>query len=305
MLRVVKLRGSPFAAGQHSFLISDHGLDVAYTSVVKVMTKQSFRRLSTGIERLDRMIDGGLREGTVALISGLPGTAKTTIGASVLLAALEAGERALLVGFDEPANQMIADLESVGIRLEPFQTRGTLRTATYTASAVIADEHYLAIERLINDHETSVLLIDPISALDKAGGHDVADLVCERLVGLVKARGLTAVFISVSTTDNSGTENTDTKISTIADTWLHLSYMIQRGERNRTLTVVKSRGTGGTRTSCASSCSGAKESHSRTSIWRKVTSCSARLASSANSRTRRLSRRAGKRSRRSCVSWKR
>jgi circadian clock protein KaiC len=38
------------------------------------------------------------------------------------------------------------------------------------------------------------------------------------------------------------TEATTTQISTIADTWIHLAYLIHGGERNRTLTIVKSRG---------------------------------------------------------------
>jgi circadian clock protein KaiC len=32
------------------------------------------------------------------------------------------------------------------------------------------------------------------------------------------------------------------QISTIADTWIHLSYLVQAGERNRGLSIVKSRG---------------------------------------------------------------
>jgi circadian clock protein KaiC len=39
------------------------------------------------------------------------------------------------------------------------------------------------------------------------------------------------------------TEATDLQISTIADTWIHLSYLIRSGERNRALTIIKSRGT--------------------------------------------------------------
>jgi circadian clock protein KaiC len=39
-------------------------------------------------------------------------------------------------------------------------------------------------------------------------------------------------------------EATATGISTIADTWIHVSYIVQDGERNRALTIVKSRGTG-------------------------------------------------------------
>lgn len=243
-LRVVKMRGSSFAAGEHAFLISTQGLDVAYTDVTKDVSRPSTERLSTGIERLDRMVDGGLRAGTVTLISGLPGTAKTTIGGSFLAAGLRQSRRALLVGFDEPAHQMIFDLESVGIRLAAYETQGLLREVTFNASAAIADEHYIAIERLVLEHEPELLVIDPISALEKAGGRAIADLVCERLVDLVKSHGITAIFSAVSSSSGPDPEMTDTQVSTVSDTWIHLSYLVQHGERNRTLTIVKSRGTG-------------------------------------------------------------
>ncbi|MDF3071232.1 MAG: circadian clock protein KaiC, partial [Polyangiaceae bacterium] len=38
-------------------------------------------------------------------------------------------------------------------------------------------------------------------------------------------------------------EETPIGISTIADTWMHLSYVGHAGERNRALTIIKSRGT--------------------------------------------------------------
>ena len=38
-------------------------------------------------------------------------------------------------------------------------------------------------------------------------------------------------------------EATQLRVSTIADTWIHLSYVVRSGERNRALTIVKSRGT--------------------------------------------------------------
>jgi circadian clock protein KaiC len=33
------------------------------------------------------------------------------------------------------------------------------------------------------------------------------------------------------------------QISTLADTWIHLNYLVQAGERNRGLSIIKSRGT--------------------------------------------------------------
>jgi circadian clock protein KaiC len=51
------------------------------------------------------------------------------------------------------------------------------------------------------------------------------------------------VVTAINEGDEPETEATDLQISTIADTWIHLSYLIRGGERNRALTIIKSRGT--------------------------------------------------------------
>jgi circadian clock protein KaiC len=38
-------------------------------------------------------------------------------------------------------------------------------------------------------------------------------------------------------------EGSSIQVSTVADTWIHISYAVMDGERNRALTIVKSRGT--------------------------------------------------------------
>ena len=52
-------------------------------------------------------------------------------------------------------------------------------------------------------------------------------------------------MLCTSLTESSDplTEVGPIQISTILDTWIHLSYAIQGGERNRALTIIKSRGT--------------------------------------------------------------
>ena len=59
----------------------------------------------------------------------------------------------------------------------------------------------------------------------------------------LKIQGITVVNTSLLDGPNVG-EATATGISTIADTWIHVSYVVNEGERNRALTIVKSRGTG-------------------------------------------------------------
>jgi circadian clock protein KaiC len=60
---------------------------------------------------------------------------------------------------------------------------------------------------------------------------------------MVKDQGITVFITAINEGDDPAAEATDLQVSTIADTWIHLSYLIRSGERNRALTIVKSRGT--------------------------------------------------------------
>jgi circadian clock protein KaiC len=241
-LQIVKIRNAGYSAGEHAYLIGSHGLEVAHVSLNKAATCVSDERISIGVPQLDDMLAGGLLKSTVTLVTGLPGTAKSTLGGAFLLAALKRGERALLVALDEPAPQLIANMRGVGIDIQPYFESGHLRTLSLNSGAVIADEHYLVIARELADYGPTAFVLDPVSSLEKAGGSDLAVLVVMRLAGFVKEHGLTAVFTAIASTAGE-LEATVSQASSIADTWIHLSYSAKGGERNRTLTIVKSRGT--------------------------------------------------------------
>jgi circadian clock protein KaiC len=239
------MRGSGFETGGHPYAISDRGIRVLHSPLHTLwLPHKEELRVSTGVERLDAMLLGGFLAGTTTLISGPPGAAKTTLAARFIEAGCENGERCLFVGFDEPAAQMRAGVRSVGIHLDPFIESGALVTDSFAAGATIGDEHYLAVERLIDEHRPTRVVIDPVSALDKGGGRDIADSVRERLVVLFKERGITAIFTAIADNDFGLEEMSRTRVSTIADTWINLGFTSWGGERNRTLSILKSRGTG-------------------------------------------------------------
>ena len=244
-LSVVKMRGASYDGGAHSYTISDQGIRVLHSPArTETMPQNLDLRVSTGVERLDTMLLGGYRSGTTTLISGLPGTSKTTLAAAFLQAGCRAGESCLFVGFDEPAEQMLVDIHSVGLDLDAAIRSGLLRAESFAAGAMIADEHFLTIASLIETQKPKRVVVDPISALEKAGGQEIADTTMENLIVLLKSRGITAVVTAASDSQLGEIENTPTRVSTVADGWIHLSFANLGGERNRTLTIVKARGTG-------------------------------------------------------------
>ena len=88
------------------------------------------------------------------------------------------------------------------------------------------------------------MVIDPLTAIAKAGALGAARTVANRLIYMVKDEGHHLVRDRAERRPTiRRRESTDLQISTIADTWIHLSYLVRSGERNRALTIVKSRGT--------------------------------------------------------------
>jgi circadian clock protein KaiC len=189
------------------------------------------------------MMGGGYYRAGAVLLSGAPGTAKTTLSGAFILAACERGERCLYVGFDEPAHEIVRNLRSVGIDLGPHVTSGLLHIQSIRSSLTGAEEHIGTLRNLLDVHQPRCFVIDPLSAIvnsDVDGGHR---RMPEQLLALTKAEGITLVCTSLLAGNDAMQEGSITQVSTVADTWIHISYAIRAGERNRALTIIKSRGT--------------------------------------------------------------
>jgi circadian clock protein KaiC len=243
-LRVLKYRGSGFSENESPLVIGEKGMEVAGPLGLEGKpVKVTNERLSSGVERLDSMLEGGYFRGAGILITGSPGTAKTTLSGAFTQAACLRGESTLFVSFDSEPAEIVRNLVSVNIRLQRFVTRGLLRLFTARSGESSAEVHFMRIRAMARLHKVRNLVIDPVSALSKQGNELTAHSVLERLVDWVKSEGITLVCTSLLDSATPEMESTRLQISTIADTWLHMSYLIRAGERNRALTIVKSRGT--------------------------------------------------------------
>jgi circadian clock protein KaiC len=176
-------------------------------------------------------------------VTGLPGTSKTTLAGKFAEAACLRGERTLFVSYDEAADQIVRNLASVGIQLRPHVKSGLLRIYSAHTEAIGAEEHLIKLRSLIREHEPLCMVIDPLTALGKSSTVGAARMVANRVIHMVKDFGITLFLTALTETEDPQAESTDLQISTIADTWIHLSYLVTGGERNRALTIVKSRGT--------------------------------------------------------------
>ena len=244
-LRVQKYRGTSFDENESPFLIGKSGFEVAVAhSLERGSLKVSNERVSSGVARLDTMLGGGYYRGASVLITGFPGTAKTTLCGTFALAACKRSERTLFVSFDSDANEVIRDLSSVGIRLARYVKSGHLSMASARTISGSAELYLAHIEALAKEHKARCLVIDPVSTWSKSGSDLSMHSVSERLINWSKAEGVTLLCSSLVDEMTVHTEGGSSRqISTLADTWIHLSYLVQAGERNRGLSIIKSRGT--------------------------------------------------------------
>ena len=196
-------------------------------------------------ERLDTMLGGGYYRGASVLITGFPGTAKTTLSGAFAEAACNRGERTMFVSFDSDGTEVIRNLASVGIKLDRFVKSGILQMVSARTITGSAETLLVRVKSLARAHKARCLVIDPVSTFSKAGNELTAHGVAERLIDWTKAEGLTMVCTSLLDEMSGQTTEGGTllQISTLADTWIHLNYLVQAGERNRGMSIIKSRGT--------------------------------------------------------------
>jgi circadian clock protein KaiC len=243
-LRVVKYRGSSHGTNEYPFLIGTDGISVLPITSIGLRHEVSRERLSTGIPGLDQMLGGqGVYRGSSILISGAPGTGKSSIAASFADAACARGERALLFAYEESESQLLRNMESIGMDLGRWVRQGLLRIEATRPTLHGLEQHLLHMYELVRDTRPQVVVVDPITNLASQHDDPGLKLTLMRLIDFLKTQRTTAVFTSL--THDNGPQvlaDAETGVSSLMDTWLLLANVACNGERTRTLQVLKSRG---------------------------------------------------------------
>jgi circadian clock protein KaiC len=241
-LRVVKYRGSAHGTNEYPLMIDEHGLSVLPVSSLSLFHAVSRQRVSTGIARLDTMLDGkGYYRGSSVLVSGTAGTGKTSLAAAFADGSGRRGERCLYVAFEESPAQIMRNMSSIGFDLGTWVRKGLLRFHAVRPTAYGLEQHLVAIHKLVEDFQPAAVVVDPISNLPSVGMGNEPSFMLLRVIDFLKSRDITSLFTSL-TSGATETEQTELGISSMMDTWLLLRTVETSWERNRLLYVLKSRG---------------------------------------------------------------
>lgn len=241
-LRIVKYRGSLHGTNEYPFLIDESGVSVLPVTSLGLKHIVSNERVSSGITELDNMLEEkGYYRGSTILITGTAGVGKTSIAAHFAEAACKRGERVLYFCFEESPSQLMRNMLSIGIKLEPWVRKGLLQFQAIRPTFYGLEMHLAVTHKLVNQFNPDIVILDPINTFVMGDNEFEIKTMMMRIVDFLKAKQITALFTSLTSAE-SNMESSEIGISSLIDTWLLLRDIELNGERNRGMYVLKSRG---------------------------------------------------------------
>jgi circadian clock protein KaiC len=241
-LRVVKYRGTSHGTDEYPFLIDRDGISVVPITSLALAHKSLTDRISAGIPALDEMTEGkGFFRGSSVLVSGTAGTGKSSLASNFTRAACARGESCIYFAFEESPSQIVRNMCSVGLNLEPWVKKGLLHIHAMRPTSIGLEAHLAGVHKLIEQVRPSVVVVDPITNLVSVSGTYNVKSMLMRLVDFLKVKQITSMFTNL-TFAGDPQERTAAAVSSLMDTWIVLRDSKPNGRPRRELYVLKSRG---------------------------------------------------------------
>lgn len=242
-LRVVKMRGTGYRSGVHHFAITEEGIGM-FPYEVALNYPGAEEKYPTGVQGLDRLLDGGFLKGTSTVVAGPSGSGKSLMGLRCIYEHLQEGRRCMLVSFEESTGQILRNAERLGWDLEPYVDDGTLIMHTVRPESVYPEEHLSTILETVAEEDIDCLLLDSMSVIGEMYPEDVFKTFARNAIFSVKARGVTGIFTFATADTGHALAGHGPYVNTIADNVISLANIEIEGGTTHTLSILKTRGSG-------------------------------------------------------------
>jgi len=242
-LRVVKYRGIAFHGGAHDYKIISGGLQI-FPRLVAAATRVASKRrqLSSGLPALDQQIGGGLEEGMSTLISGPPGTGKSTLAAQFVHAATQRGERCAMFLFEEARNNMLNRAAGLGMDLAGAIDRELLTIQQIDPAELAPGQFSHAVMQAV-ERGARVVVIDSLNGyLNAVPDERFLAIYLHELLTYLGQRGVVSIIVGVQQGMIGSGMTTTVDASYIADNVIMLRYFEAQGEVRQAISVFKKRG---------------------------------------------------------------
>lgn len=244
-LRIVKYRGRAYRGGYHDFAIRTGGVEV-YPRLVAAEHRKGFARhpVTSGIERLDTLLGGGLEQGSSALVLGPAGSGKSLFLLQFAMTAIRRGERAAAFIFDEELSLLVTRAKALGHDLDGARRAGRLVLEQVDAAEMSPGEFSQRVRQSLAGGGVSTVLIDSLNGYQAAMPEENALILhMHELLQFLNRQGVTT-FLTVAQHGLVGRMDSPVDITYLADTVVLLRYFEAFGEVRRAISVIKKRAGG-------------------------------------------------------------
>ncbi len=244
-LRVIKMRGTAFRGGFHDYVIRRGGLTVFPRLVAaEHVGTATDDRCGTGSAELDQLLGGGLDRGTSTMLIGPSGVGKSTVAAAYVTAALERGERVLMLSFDETKSVLMRRCRGLGMDLGPHEASGLLQIEQIDPAEISPGEMAARVQDAVEREGAGVVVIDSLTGYHNAMPEERFLLLqMHELLTYLNQQGVVTLLI-LAQHGMVGPMKAPVDLTYLSDTILLFRTFEAAGELRRAISVAKKR-TGG------------------------------------------------------------
>lgn len=242
MLRVLKYRGIDYRRGPHDYVIISGGV-VVYPRIVAAESRELVRRdqLTSGLASLDTLLGGGIEEGSSTLISGPPGTGKSSLAAQFVKAVTDRRQKAAMFVFEESFNTLLNRADGIGMDLRAPLASGLL-TVSQIDPAELSPGQFAHAVCNAADEGAKVIVIDSLNGYMNAMPEArFLTIQLREVLTYLGQRGVATMLVGVHQ-GLIGPMGTSVDVSYLADNVLLLRYYEAGGAMHKALSVFKKRG---------------------------------------------------------------
>ncbi|MEM0465872.1 MAG: ATPase domain-containing protein [Candidatus Pacearchaeota archaeon] len=202
-------------------------------------------RISTGIENLDKLIEGGFEKNSTNLIIGDSGAGKTIFATQFLVSGMNNGEKCLYINFEEKKSDFYLNMKRLGFDLKKYENEGKFYFLEYTPEKVktMLEEGGGIIETIVLGKKISRVAIDSMTSFGLLFENDLEkrEALLE-LFNILKKWNCTSLLTYEGSGEIDG-QITPPILELEADSTIRLYFIKGNKKQQRLLEILKMRGT--------------------------------------------------------------